>query len=136
MNLNSRVWHCVLTLIYSLYKWVNKYVGKKRGGLLEKAHHCPTREETEGGGGFRGGECGLKCNLLAGESSNSTFSAGSEPAPLQGYILVNLKSRENTKKCIFFIENKNKHRKKQICSSSVDTVKRSEATCGLWSENG
>lgn len=39
MNLNSHVQHCVLTLIYSLYKWVNKWE-------LEKAHHCPMREET------------------------------------------------------------------------------------------
>lgn len=61
MNLNSRVRHCVLTLIYSLYKWVNKYIGKK--GELEKAHHRPTREETEGGAGRSGGEPGLKCNL-------------------------------------------------------------------------
>ena len=22
--------HCVLTLIYSLYKWVNKHIGKKK----------------------------------------------------------------------------------------------------------
>lgn len=49
MNLNSRVQHCVLTLIYSLYKWVNKYIGEKKGGELEKAHHRPTRQETEGG---------------------------------------------------------------------------------------
>lgn len=52
MNLNSRVRHCVLTLIYSLYKRVNKYIGKK--GELEKAHHHPTREETEGGVGGSG----------------------------------------------------------------------------------
>lgn len=56
MNLNSSVRHCVLTLIYSLYKWVNKYIGKK--GELEKAHHRLTREETEGRA-----EWGLKCNL-------------------------------------------------------------------------
>lgn len=56
MNLNSHVWHCVLTLIYSLYKWVNKFVGKK--GELENAHHRPTREETEGGAGSSGGERG------------------------------------------------------------------------------
>lgn len=58
MNLNSRARHCVLTLIYSLYKWVNKYIGKK--GKLKKAHHCPTREETEGG---VEGNRGLKCKL-------------------------------------------------------------------------
>lgn len=61
MNLNSRVRHCVLTLIYSLYKWVNKYIGKK--GELEKAHHRTSREETEGGVVRRGGERALKCNL-------------------------------------------------------------------------
>ena len=54
MHLNCRVRHCVLTLIYSLYKWVNKYNGKE--GELEKAHHRPTREETGRSGG-------LKCNL-------------------------------------------------------------------------
>ena len=47
MNLNSRVPHCVLTLIYSLHKWINKYIGKK-GGARE-THHHPMREETEGG---------------------------------------------------------------------------------------
>lgn len=51
MNLNGRARHCVLTLIYSLYKWVNKYREKTqtKTGALEKAHHRPTREETGGG---------------------------------------------------------------------------------------
>lgn len=56
MNLNSRVRHCVLTLIYSLYKWVNKYTVEKNRGSWRKHIIIPRMRRLRE-------EQGLKCNL-------------------------------------------------------------------------
>lgn len=55
-------WLCVLTLIYSQNKWVNKQHGIERG--VGKANHSYTREETEGERGSAGKRSHIAIFLL------------------------------------------------------------------------